>query len=231
MGLTAAYVPRPVRTITRWRAAAWIIMPMALLFGRPADASQPLDGLLACRKITASAPRLACFDRESAAIAEHMATIAGPSTPTAALPPTGAPAPTAAPAPTTEPAPTAAPPPKPVADTPVVADAGATAAHSSALDPVQTFGLPEGQILAREEAIQRAPRPLDHIEAHIVGMAAIGDGRELFTLDNDQVWEELEPDGDLYAKPGETVRISRGWLGSYMLSLKSRRSSKVTRLH
>jgi hypothetical protein len=95
---------------------------------------------------------------------------------------------------------------------------------------VQTFGIPPGQILAREQAAQRAPQPLVHIEAHIVGMAGTGDGREIFTLDNHQVWVELEPDGDLYAKPGEAVEISRGWLGSYSLRPRSRRSAKVMRL-
>jgi hypothetical protein len=208
MELTAVCAPRAVRTLTGWRAAGWIIMAAALMLGRPAEASQPLDGLLACRKIASNAARLACFDRQSAAIAAHMATIPGRSPPASAPPAIGA-----------QPA---------AAD---LAVAGAAATHGSALDPVQTFGLPEGQILAREEAAQRAPRPLEHIEAHIVGLASMGDGREIFTLDNNQVWAELEPDGDLYAKSGETVEISRGWLGSYMLRVKSRRSSKVTRLH
>jgi hypothetical protein len=208
MELTAVRAPRAARIVTGWRAASWIIMAMALMLGRHAEASQSLDGLLACRKIASSAARLACFDRQSAAIAAHRARIAGRRPPASAPP---------------------AIPVQPA--TPRVALAGAAAAHGSALDPVQTFGLPEGQILAREEAAQRAPRPLEHIEAHIVGLAGMGDGREIFTLDNGQVWEELEPDGDLYAKPGETVEISRGWLGSYMLRLKSRRSSKVTRLH
>lgn len=213
MELTAAGAPRAPRTIAGWRATSWIIITLALMLGRPAEASQPLDGLLACRKIAGSAARLACFDRESAVIAAHAATIAV-RRPQASAPPASAP-----------PAIPAQPP------TSGVALAGAAAAHGSALDPVQTFGLPEGQILAREEAAQRAPRPLQHIEAHIVGLAGMGDGREIFTLDNNQVWAELEPDGDLYAKPGESVEISRGWLGSYMLRVKSRRSSKVTRLH
>lgn len=208
MDLTAVRAPDAVATITGRRAASWIIIAMALMLGRPAGASQPLDRLLACRKIASNTARLACFDRQSAAIAAQMVPIAGRS------PPASAPSATVV-----QPA------------TLGVAVAGATTTHGSALDPVQTFGLPEGQILAREEAAQRAPRPLQHIEARIVGLAGMGDGREIFTLDNNQVWAELEPDGDLYAKPGETVEISRGWLGSYMLRVKSRRTSKVTRLH
>ena len=206
--ITAVRAPRAVRTFTRGRAAFSVMMAMALMLARPAQASQPLDGLLACRQIASSAPRLACFDRESAVVAAHVATNTGRRPPGS-----GPPAKTAEPG------------------TPGAALAGSATGRGSALDPVQTFGLPPGQILAREEAAQRAPRPLEHIEAHIVGLAAMGDGREIFTLDDNQVWAELEPDGDLYAKPGETVEISRGWLGSYMLRLKSRRSSKVTRLH
>lgn len=192
-------------------AASWITMATALMLAVPARASQPLDAVLACRRIASSKARLECFDRESAVIAAHMATIAGRSSPSPEVP-----------------AKTAArhTPPAPVA---VTSPAAAPTAHDSALDPEQTFGIPSGQILAREEAARRAPH-LEHIEAHIVGLAGMGDGREIFTLDNHQVWEEIEPDGDLYAKPGQAVKISRGWLGSYSLSLKSRRSAKVTRL-
>ncbi len=52
----------------------------------------------------------------------------------------------------------------------------------------------------------------------------------VFTLDNGQVWGELEPDGDLQAKPGDLATISRGWLGSYWLQVKSGRASKVSRV-
>lgn len=188
---------------------------LALMFGFFARASQapapspPLSGLLACRHIASSPARLACFDRQSAAIASaRAATVTGPG------PATGE---------------SRAKSPE-LVNAPSAALGGAVAAHSSGLDPVQTFGLPPGQILAREEAARNAPRPLNHIEAHIVALAGGADGREIFTLDNHQVWAELEPEGDLYAKPGEAVEISRGLLGSYSLSLKSRRSCKVTRL-
>ncbi len=35
---------------------------------------------------------------------------------------------------------------------------------------------------------------------------------------------------DLYTKPGDAVRISRGWLGSYWLEAPSHHGCKVTRL-
>lgn len=196
-------------------------MAVMLMLGSPAIASQPLDQLLACRQITSGAARLACFDRESAALAEHAPTVAGARPATAGLPAsasnaTGGNGGSGASG----------------GGGGSGALGGATVTNGSALDPLQTFGLPPGKILAREEAVRRAPRPLDHIEAHVVALAAAADGRELFTLDNHQVWEQLEPDGNLYIniKPGEAVQISRGWLGSYSLSTKSHRSCKVTRL-
>lgn len=222
MRLPAACPPRALRSIGKVRASSWMPTALALMLALPAGASQApvalpagasqaLEGLLACRKIASDSARFACLDRESAVLAARMAT---PADKIAAL---GAPAAAGSPARASEPH-------------PVGADLGAAPGKTSALDPVQTFGLPLGQILAREEAAQRAPRALDHIGARIALLASTRDGREIFTLDNRQVWEEVEPDGDLYAKPGEAVQISRGWLGSYTLSLKSRRSSKVKRL-
>ena len=212
MSLPDVRVTHAERATTKGRAVSWMTMALVLACSAAASqaptASQALDRLLACRTIASSPARLACFDRESAAgAAARAATVTGPRRATGgSLAKASGPGATSA------------------------AVSGAAARHSSTLDPLQTFGLPPGQILAREEAARRAPRPLDHIAARIVALASTGDGREIFTLDNNQVWAELEPGGDLYAKPGETVEISRGLLGSYSLSLRSRRSCKVTRL-
>jgi hypothetical protein len=60
-------------------------------------------------------------------------------------------------------------------------------------------------------------------------LALTGEGRTLFTLDNTQVWRQLESDGDMLAKLGDSATISRGLLGSYWLQLKNGRGCKVTR--
>lgn len=87
------------------------------------------------------------------------------------------------------------------------------------------------KILAQEEAAARLPRELDHITAHIAALGRTPDGRAVFTLDNHEVWAQLVPDEDLYAKPGDSVKISKALLGSYWLALQSRRGGcKVTRL-
>lgn len=151
-------------------------------------ASEPLAHLLACRQVDDAASRLACFDRESAALAAT------------ARPQSASPA--------------------------VVARPPATAA----LDPHRTFGLPEAGIAAREVvAGARAPE-LPRISAHLARLTTGPDGRLLFTLDNAQVWQELLPDGELLARAGDAVTISRAFLGSYYLRLPSGRGCKVTRL-
>ena len=68
------------------------------------------------------------------------------------------------------------------------------------------------------------------ITAQIVQLAPAPDRRMVFTLDNAQVWRQLNAEGDLLAKPGDTVVISRGLLGSYWLQAPSGRGSKVDRL-
>ena len=104
-------------------------------------------------------------------------------------------------------------------------------APGAGLDPQQTFGLAPEKILAREEAAERLPSQLDHITAHIEFVSKTADGRDVFTLDNHETWAQLVPGEDLYAKPGDVVKISRAMLGSYWLVVKSRRGGcKVTRL-
>jgi hypothetical protein len=70
------------------------------------------------------------------------------------------------------------------------------------------------------------------IEARVVALGKTGDGRTVVTLDNDQVWRQLLADtSDLFLRLGDTVTISRAFLGSYWLATPTKRGSKVTRLH
>jgi len=156
-------------------------------------AADPLAGLLACRELTDGAARLACFDRETAALARV------PSVPVAAAPTPASPSPAA---------PTAPP-----------------------LTPEQKFGLSPAAIVAKEDAAAtQAPKDAK-LQARVTALALAGDGRTLFTLDNSQVWRQLEADGtDVMAKLGDAVTISRGMLGSYWLQIKAGRGCKVTRL-
>jgi hypothetical protein len=44
------------------------------------------------------------------------------------------------------------------------------------------------------------------------------------------VWIEITPDGDLMAKPGDLVTLSRGVLNSYWLQNHNGRGAKVHRV-
>ena len=178
----------------------------------PCAAAEPLASLLACRALTDPAARLACFDRETAALT------AAPAPPTAATGSAGAAASAAAPEAT------AAPPSQPTA-------LAAAPAHTApVLDAQQSFGLSGSAVAAHEEASGARPKKLEKIEARVVALALAGNGRTLFTLDNTQVWEQIESGGDMLAKLGDSATISRGLLGSYWLQLKNGRGCKVTRL-
>jgi len=74
------------------------------------------------------------------------------------------------------------------------------------------------------------PKELSSIDAHIVAVSVAGTGLTTFTLDNGQVWRQLSAEGDLLAKPGEPVTVSRGVFRSYWLQTKSGRGCKVTRI-
>jgi hypothetical protein len=99
-----------------------------------------------------------------------------------------------------------------------------------ALDAKQQFGLPEHALMQKEIAAGTRPIAVNTIEARVAQLSRTSDGRSVVTLDNQQVWRQLTVDKDLLLKPGETVTISRGVLGSFWLETKQGRGTKVTRV-
>ena len=101
-----------------------------------------------------------------------------------------------------------------------------------ALDPQGTFGLSHAAVIAREaSAAGVRVKDLAHITAHIVRVRQAPDQSAVFDLDNGQVWKQREPDGtDVFAKAGDSVEISRGFLGSYWLVTPSSQRFNVVRL-
>ncbi len=99
-----------------------------------------------------------------------------------------------------------------------------------ALNAKQQFGLPEHAVVQKEIAAGTRPSAVNTIEARIAQLSQTSDGRSVVTLDNQQVWRQLTVDRDLLLKPGETVTISRGVLGSFWLETKQGRGTKVTRV-
>jgi hypothetical protein len=92
------------------------------------------------------------------------------------------------------------------------------------------FGLAPEAVTSRERQAGLRPKPLEHLDARVTGLAAAADGLLVFTLDNGQVWKQIAHEGELLASAGDQVRIDRGWLSSYTLLLPSKRSCKVRRL-
>jgi hypothetical protein len=183
------------------------LLPIALtgfVWMAPCPAAEPLSGILACRGIADPAARLACFDRESAGLA------AAPAAPAASAPASAASAP----------APASAAP----------ASAGAAPAVDATAISKENFGLSEGQVAKKEVAAGKRPADVKDIQAHITAVSTTGTGFSVFTLDNGQVWIEITPDGDLMAKPGDLVTLSRGVLNSYWLQNHNGRGAKVHRV-
>jgi hypothetical protein len=186
----------------KWGGELKVFIMLCVVCAEPSWAADPLAGLLSCRDLTDAAARLACFDRETAALAR------APAAPPLAAAPVTTPA---------SPSPATLSPATPTAPS---------------LTPEQKFGLSSSSIVANEEAAgAQAPKEAKLLQARITALALAGDGRALFTLDNSQVWRQMEADGtDVMARLGDPVTISRGLLGSYWLQLKTGRGCKVTRL-
>jgi hypothetical protein len=190
-----------------WSAA--LLLAAALSAGSGScRAAGTLSSLLACRDVADAGARLACFDRESAALASPGVAASSATAPAVA----SASGPGAA---GSVGSPAAVVPPPPPAPLP---------------DPKQQFGLPEREVAKQEVAAgARAPDAVK-IQARVVGLALSGDGRTILTLDNNQVWRQLSSDTDLFLKLGDTVTISRAFLGSYWVDTPTKRGCKVTRV-
>jgi hypothetical protein len=192
------------------RRRDWLIGGAAALsLAGPAMAAGSVSSLLACREIADSAQRLACFDREAAALAAPPATAAKTPAPVAATPPL--PAPVAMEA------------------TPAPPSNSTTASAAPVRDARQDFGLSPALVEKQEIAAGARPVKVSSIEAHIVRTAHTSDGHLVFTLDNDQVWRQLVAE-DMLVRPGEAVTISRALLNSFWLKMSSGRGCKVTRV-
>jgi len=161
----------------------------------------------ACAAIDDPTARLACFDaafpRGSRAAAPR-----APAPVTAATPPTATvPAAPAAAAPTAS---AARPQPRPLTE-------------------AQKFGLSAQQ----REALERkpdTPPPVKSTTAIVKSVRKLPSGYLRIELDNDQVWQQIETDPNVWLEPGEQVTIRRASLGSYLLDTPRRYSTRVQRV-
>ena len=203
---------------------------MAGAAGAASDPALP-DALKSCARIVEDAARLACFDREVTALSgvsqAPQATSAAPVAPVAEAAPV-----------TTAAASTAAAPPGAVA--PAATEGGAATAsprrgpdassQPGALSPEQSFGLSLAEIRKLQTPQGEAAATLKKLTAHVATVYHNAAGRQVFTLDNGQVWRQAETKPDFTAGPGTAVTISTGALGSYWVETGPHNWTRVERV-
>jgi hypothetical protein len=199
--------------------------------------------LAACAATADDARRLQCYDQLSATLhapagnaltrpavsaapstvaAAHIAA-AGPVASAAAttagtpVPITGAAAP-ASPATTVTAAPAALAAPALAAPAPV--------AKSDPASEKAEFGVNNGPLAAKRSSTQ-----LKSLTAGVAKVTVLPYGQLVITLDNGQVWRQIQAVEYFPLKVGDQVEISVGALGSYVLQAPSKRVAKVTRIN
>jgi hypothetical protein len=71
---------------------------------------------------------------------------------------------------------------------------------------------------------------LQELRATVTKVAAKPHGELVLSLDNGQVWYEIQANSGIRVKTGDQVTIRSGALGSYSVVAPNGRSSKVTRV-
>lgn len=112
-------------------------------------------------------------------------------------------------------------------------DAGArnrterSAPARTVLTPEQRMGLTPDRILKLQSSNET--RELKELTAKIEAVAGGPAARRSFTLENGQVWRQVEADPDFMVRPGDTVRITRAMFGSYFMSVSRHMNTRVSR--
>ncbi len=131
----------------------------------------------------------------------------------------------------------AGPKPAPGAATAPAAPAAAAAASAAvvsappAKDPVKEFGLTEEAKQAKDptKAAEAAAAP-ESITGRVMSLRWRKYGEFVVTLDNAQVWAQIEPMPSAVVKVGDTVTIKKALFGSYTLVTAGRIGTKVRRI-
>ena len=194
----------------------YVALALILALGTvyPVEATSLAEQLRLCASEADSARRLNCYDRIAAGLPGPATAGAAPAQPAPAQhaaatpPPTTSASPAAAPSAPAAPTPPAPAPPAPVSSNPA------------------EFGVSNGPLAAKRQA-----KSLKDISAVVTNVATRARGELVVTLDNGQVWQQNQAVDYFPLHVGDTVEISSGALGSYVLSAPSRRYTKVTRIH
>jgi len=199
--------------MNRLQLVSWVLAGVCACGCAVAAESLP-PSLRTCMSETDASRRLACFDRESARLANESAPAARQATP---LP--------------------AARPPAPAAAAPAAAAGAAatTTAASAPSAPAQSaedkFGyrgnIARAEIDKKEEEERSAA---EQVTATVTELSSLPHGELVLTLDNGQVWQQKPGDRAMRVKVGDEVTIKRGSLNSFLLTSKAKGSMRVTRV-
>jgi hypothetical protein len=108
--------------------------------------------------------------------------------------------------------------------------AAAPAAAAPQLTEEQKMGLTPARIQQLEKP-PGAPPPLKELTVTVESISVDGNGHQMFTLGNGQIWRQVELDGSFSIHPGDSVVISRGVSNSYFMSFGKHRNTRVSRVH
>jgi hypothetical protein len=110
------------------------------------------------------------------------------------------------------------------------AGAAATTAPAATTPHPAPAVTPEDRFGARGELKREKQPELSDLTATVTEVGTKPYGELVLTLDNGHVWAEIAANSKLKVKVGDTVKIERGALGSFLLIAPSGRSSKVARI-
>jgi hypothetical protein len=95
------------------------------------------------------------------------------------------------------------------------------------LTPEQAMGLTPAKILQIQGGTSATK--LNKLSVKVEGVSTNSTGREVFRLENGQVWSQVEPDSNFKVQPGDTVVLTRGALDSFFMSANSHMNTRVRR--
>lgn len=99
------------------------------------------------------------------------------------------------------------------------------------LTPEQKLGLPQKRVEQIEAPVGApAPATVKGLEAHIAKASGDAAGHAVVELDNGQVWQQIDSQSGFSPRSGDLAKISKGAMGSFWLSLDSRRAARVKRV-
>jgi hypothetical protein len=105
----------------------------------------------------------------------------------------------------------------------------APAVVAAPLTQEEKFGL-RGEL--KQEKAQKVPelQELEQLQAQVTKVSTKPHGELVVTLENGQVWTEIQTNSGARVKAGDRVAIKPGALGSFLLVAPNGRSTRVTRV-